>query len=199
MIGSEFLEQRRMLSATLEGDLLQINGTPRSDAIVLALNVDGVSLDVTVNGELNTFALADIASINIKTFQGSDSVAIDPNLLIGVEVATNQGKDTVTGGGGNDTILGGQGKDLLDGGAGDDSILGNQGMDTITGGDGDDTLGGGNGNDLVDGGRDNDSLRGGAGDDTLNGDDGQDSLDGGAGNDNSAGDVLDTNADTLLA
>ncbi|MCS6978295.1 MAG: tandem-95 repeat protein [Gemmatales bacterium] len=66
------------------------------------------------------------------------------NLL---DASTFPGPVILSGGAGNDTLLGGRFGDLLLGGAGNDSILG---------GSGDDTLDGGAGNDTLDGGLDND-------------------------------------------
>lgn len=68
------------------------------------------------------------------------------------------GDDVLTGGDGNDLILGDGGDDSLSGGPGDDALLGGPGNDRLLGGSGDDALSGGDGHDL---------LRGAAGDDTI--------------------------------
>ncbi|MFZ5790146.1 MAG: nidogen-like domain-containing protein [Pseudomonadota bacterium] len=83
--------------------------------------------------------------------------------VVGGQVVSSDGDDTIDGGNGNDSILGGSGNDSLLGGADDD---------TIDGGSGADRLLGGTGNDRLDGGG-HDSL-GGA--DTLLGEDGNDTL-----------------------
>jgi hypothetical protein len=67
------------------------------------------------------------------------------------------GADTIIGGSGNDLIIGGGPPsrdpcDSLSGGAGDDIILGDAGADTIDGGTGNDFIEGGVGNDLLTGG-----------------------------------------------
>jgi Ca2+-binding RTX toxin-like protein len=107
----------------------------------------------------------------------------------------------ISGGDGNDKIIGGAGKDTIDGGNGDDLIFGWRGADTIDGGNGndiiygddlgnngiagDDTLSGSAGNDILyggarsdhlDGGNDNDILYGGLGGDVLLGGNGDDVL-----------------------
>lgn len=119
------------------------------------------------------------------------------------------GADTITGGAGDDELLGYGGDDIINGGAGSDEICGDTyigtryttgfvppiitpGNDTLNGGAGFDLLFGGLGNDLLNGDGDNDLLHGNEGDDSLNGgdgndqlfgDDGNDTLSGGAGND----------------
>jgi Ca2+-binding RTX toxin-like protein len=85
--------------------------------------------------------------------------------VVGGQVVSNDGDDTIDGGNGNDTILGGTGSDSLLGGADDDSIDGGSGADHLLGGDGNDRLDGG-GHDTGEGAG-VDTLLGGNGDDTL--------------------------------
>uniref|UniRef100_UPI000AB79FF9 immunoglobulin-like domain-containing protein n=1 Tax=Pseudomonas sp. NBRC 111124 TaxID=1661039 RepID=UPI000AB79FF9 len=90
---------------------------------------------------------------------------------------TNDGADTLMGGGGNDIIFGQGGNDYIDGGKGNDILLGGTGNDTLLGGEGNDLLFGGAGNDTLIGGKGNDILSGGTGADTFvwkMGDTGQD-------------------------
>lgn len=94
------------------------------------------------------------------------------------------GNDTLIGDGtgamrgGNDTLIGGAGNDSLDGGVGNDRLEGQDGNDTLLGGAGDDLLTGLAGADLMDGGAGNDSLYSfaGQGPDTIRGGDGIDLL-----------------------
>ena len=106
-----------------------------------------------------------------------------------------QGIEGVTGGSGDDTILGDGGSNILDGGPGNDTIDGRGGDDQLFGGPGNDTLDGGPGNDTLDGGPGDDTLHGGDGSDTLNGGPGNDMLDGGLGADIMAGGGGDDTAD----
>src|SRR5262249_13217164 len=62
------------------------------------------------------------------------------------------------------------------GGAGDDMLIGNGQANQLKGGDGNDILVGGDGNDLLDGGAGRDLMIGGNGSDTLLGGDGEDLL-----------------------
>ena len=121
----------------------------------------------------------------------------------------------ITGGFGNDTLLGLDGNDTLNGGAGDDSLQGGNGNDALNGGYGDDTLLGGWQADTLDGGAGDDRLvgditwlsttgardmlQGGDGNDLLFGDaetmsgtahGGVDNLSGGTGNDILYGDAM---------
>ncbi|WP_327439981.1 retention module-containing protein [Pseudomonas donghuensis] len=65
---------------------------------------------------------------------------------------TYQVGNTLTGTGGDDTLLAGAGNDTLNAGAGNDVLVGGDGNDFLYGGDGNDLLIGGAGNDLLDGG-----------------------------------------------
>ena len=84
------------------------------------------------------------------------------------------GDDTVSGGAGNDWVVGGKDQDSLTGDDGDDIVYGNLG---------DDTGDGGTGADLIRGGQGNDVLRGGDGADLIYGDRGDDTMAGGPGGD----------------
>lgn len=93
-------------------------------------------------------------------------------------VATNLGEDSVSGGDGNDTLMGGKDVDRLEGDSGNDYLRGDLDADLVNGG---------SGNDSVFGGKGNDQLAGNAGDDLLNGDRDRDTLTGGDGIDTLTG------------
>jgi Ca2+-binding RTX toxin-like protein len=75
--------------------------------------------------------------------------------------------DVISGGGGNDTLVGNGGAqglslgDQIDGGAGNDYVVGSGGNDALDGGTGDDVMVGSSGNDTLKGGGGNDVLTGG--------------------------------------
>ena len=102
--------------------------------------------------------------------------------------------DDLSGGKGNDALLGLGGADLLQGGKGQDLLLGNDGADRLKGGDGADRLNGGAGKDALFGGAGKDDVQGGAGADSLHGGNGGDTLGGGKGDDalfgGDGGDIL---------
>jgi Ca2+-binding RTX toxin-like protein len=98
---------------------------------------------------------------------GASSVITRVNLASGsspfaatdIAVERNSPDLLLVGTPGNDTLSGGGGSDTIDGGAGNDSLSGGDGADSITGGAGDDTLDGGQGADDLDGGDGNDTYR----------------------------------------
>ena len=103
------------------------------------------SLVVTGNSLANKIDLS-----NIKTSQFS--------ILANVTVTGGAGNDTLVGSEigdllkgeeGSDSLQGGLGNDTLDGGAADDIVKGEAGNDVLTGGDGKDTLDGGSGTDML--------------------------------------------------
>ncbi len=108
--------------------------------------------------------------------------------LSGFELST---PTQLSGGSGDDTIVGSPGGgNVIDGGGGDDELIGGSGSglpglfdDTIDGGTGNDEIDGGGGDDALSGGDGDDTIRGGAGNDTIDGDAGEDVLFGGTGND----------------
>jgi Ca2+-binding RTX toxin-like protein len=75
--------------------------------------------------------------------------------------------DVITGGKGNDILLGLGGDDILDGGSGKDRLDGGSGDDQLSAGSGNDRLDGGLGDDLLIGGNGHDRMSGGDGMDTF--------------------------------
>jgi Ca2+-binding RTX toxin-like protein len=194
----ESLEERRLMAAErdvvlgtvkLEGGKLDIEGTRKADAIVVALNTTTGAIDVTMNGVLKgSFTPNQIAfGIEIESRQGNDSVTIDPAITIGVDCDGATGNDTITGGSGDDDIKGGPGKDQIFGNAGNDNLEGESGKDSLSGGAGIDAVDGGSGRDLCSGGDGNDLVVGGSGNDDLSGDVGDDRIRGGPGVDDCNG------------
>ncbi len=209
----ECLEERRLLSITLAGGVLNIPGTVRSD--VIATRIVGKNVVVTLNTVESRFALAKVHSIVINGGNGNDFIVNGagtiPARLIGGAgndmLSGGNGDDTLCGGAGNDRLCGQYGDDLLDGGTGNDIIVGGFGNDTVTYGDrirpvavdlsqgtggeagehdsisGVENIIGGSGEDSLTGDSNDNIIWGGAGDDTITGNDGNDTLYGGDDND----------------
>ena len=136
---------------------------------------------------------------------GNDTVVVQEDLDIPVEIWGGVGNDILIGGAAGDILRGGEGDDDIRGGAGDDTLRGGGGQDTMIGEDGRDQMFGEAGDDSLDGGDDNDTLEGGLGrdillggsgndlirgnenDDVLEGATGSDRLEGGSGNDSLRG------------
>src|SRR4051794_27148460 len=118
----ETLETRRLLSAAVQGTVLNIAGTAKDDRIVASLKHDDSSmLEVHVGRHVSEFSRGGIKSIRIEGRRGDDSITIDQSngaIKIGA---------LVLGGSGDDSITGGSGKDRLHGESGDDRINGDRG------------------------------------------------------------------------
>ncbi|WP_394201973.1 calcium-binding protein, partial [Marinagarivorans algicola] len=99
------------------------------------------------------------------------------------DLVGTEGNDEIAGGNGKDAIYGGGGDDIIDGGNSHDELYGGMGSDIITGGNGRDVIYGDEGDDAIDGGNSNDDLYGGDGNDTILGGGGQDYIEGGEGDD----------------
>ena len=142
----EALEGRRLLSASLAEGVLSVEGTDDADEIVVSLNATDPAasmLDVKINGEVSSFALADVTSLKISGGHGADVITIDETggaITLAAEIFGGNGKDVLTGGSGNDKLDGGNGKDVLNGGAGDDTLTGGRGKDKLDGGAGTNVL-----------------------------------------------------------
>ncbi|MGX9354280.1 Ig-like domain-containing protein [Roseobacteraceae bacterium S113] len=186
-----------------------VEGRGGNDSIVDIQGADtigGGSGDDTIIAGTDTFS----------DYEGDDTFFAPGNLgdTLGFTADPNQedGRDSVTGGVGNDLIFTGDDRDTIDGGddddtidAGidDDSIFGAGGDDEIIGGHGSDTADGGQGADLIDTSNiaaleiiddngadsdlvpenDRDSVIGGIGNDTIFTGDDADTIEGNGGND----------------
>src|SRR5438128_2016329 len=172
------LEPRRLLSASLSGGQLNIDGTGRSDDITVDIDSSGL-ISVNINGSVSSFDQSAVDSIRVRGLSGNDYISLTgrfDNFDIAVSVFGNTGRDTILGAAGNDdlfgeagldTIFGNAGHDNIYGGAGDDDLSGDAGLDWIWGDDGDDSILGGTSRDLLYGGFGDDTLIGGQGDDDL--------------------------------
>ena len=162
----EPLEGRRMFAVAPAplpfvdaGGVLQVEGTNKADAIVVALDAALGNVNVTVNGVTTAIPTAAVTGgVNVVARNGGDDVRVTEAVAGEFTLAL-----TVSGGNGKDTLAGGSGADTLDGGNGNDSLAGLLGDDTLRGGNGKDLLDAGDGADTLDGGRGKDRLLGGLG------------------------------------
>src|SRR4051794_3602883 len=146
-----------------------LNGGPGRDRLF-----GGRGGDTLVDGETDSQAAPDVfdggpdASADTVDFSmRRKSLRIN---LMGGRTSTRDtmvGIEDVTGGSGNDrivgdaeanTLAGGPGRDVLRGGAGHDVPMGGPGADRVSGGNGDDVVWGGGGHDRLSGGAGNDLL-----------------------------------------
>ena len=141
----------------------------------------------SLNNVLTGGAGDDTYLFNTNTALGSDNVVdtlgIDSLSFVGstADVAVNLGLTTAQTVNSNLTLTLGSATALenLSGGLGDDTLIGNALNNTLSGGDGDDILTGGTGNDVLQGGDGKNILIGGSGADTLTGGTDEDLLIGG--------------------
>ena len=144
---------------------------------------DAIS-EMTLNATLTPTRLTLVnldGDTEIETLRGIERAILSAELSpagVTLNASAFRGSVTLIGSAFNDTITSGGGADSINGGFGNDSIISGAGNDTIDGGDGNDTIRGGDGNDTIKGGANNDSLNGGAGNDLLNGGSGNDVLEG---------------------
>lgn len=193
----ETLEDRRLMSASVIGDFLSIDGTENNDVIDVSL-ANG-KFTVIDNGVTKQFPLGTIDLIIVNGRGGNDILRLAANINIDAIMAGGEGNDTIRGGSGKDSIHGEAGDDIIDGGLGADEIEGGDGIDTIDYSTRTtpitvsllNTVNQGalfEGDILrqfenVNGGSANDTLIGNAGVNVLNGRGGNDSIRGGGGND----------------
>src|SRR5688572_7241552 len=95
----ESLERRALLSASLEGGLLRVDGTPGDDEISIEGGRGG-RIHVSVNGETESFKASGARMILARGGDGDDEIILGDSLKR------------------NATLLGGDGEDVLVGGAG---------------------------------------------------------------------------------
>src|SRR5688500_2443710 len=72
----ERLEQRQLLSASLDDGLLTITGTNGNDRVSIAKGTRGNQLQVTVNGQKSTFKKFDVKRVLIDGKDGDDSLQV---------------------------------------------------------------------------------------------------------------------------
>ena len=135
-----------------------------------ALKFDNLDISVIGGAGLDTATVnAPTGAVSLNLFVGeietvSASVSTFNNLF---DATGTTWAVSISGGSGNDTIIGGNLNDTLNGGAGDDSLSGGDGNDALTGGLGADSLIGDGGNDALKFDNLDISVIGGAGLDTA--------------------------------
>jgi hypothetical protein len=174
----EFLEDRvtPTVSVNIVGSTMRVEGDDEANTIVIEYTkANGLA----VRGVADAFIAVPIDRIEVYGHGGDDWIEFicdldSPKLKFHVLLSGGDGNDTIIGSLRSETLVGGDGDDVLDGGAGNDQLFGGKGNDTLIGGEGSDYLQGGDGDDF---------LWGGDGADYLDGGDGQDAFQGGPGRD----------------
>ncbi len=192
--GLEGLEERLLLSASVVGDKLIVNGTRGNDQIIVVAGANPGELTVqSAPGVTANTVFTGIDRLVMRGRGGNDTIELQGNPTatgggaMRISLLGGSGDDTITGSDAKDKIRAGLGNDTVNGGAGNDDIRGEGGDDILNGGGGNDKIRGGNGDDAISGDAGNDNIRGGNGDDTISGDAGNDNIGGGVGDDRITG------------
>lgn len=120
---------------------LNVHGTIADDAVQVT---GGTTLNVTFNAGAYTFTPSEITQIRVWGQNGNDTISADSSFTLPFVVFGGDGNDTITGGGGSNSLYGNAGDDTITGGSGPNMIDGGTGNNTIvTGGTGGGTTGGG--------------------------------------------------------
>src|SRR3954470_18253728 len=101
----EGLESRRLLSTSLSGGIVSVNGGSGADDV--AISVSGSNLVVKENGATKTFALSGVKQIKVSGNAGNDIVALAANVTVRALLDGGLGDDKLTGGTASDTLQGG--------------------------------------------------------------------------------------------
>lgn len=100
---------------------LEIVGSDAPDTVLVTIAAgDPTKIDVTLNGVLTQYDLANYKKIEIKLLGEADNATVDPSVLLPVKFKMGDGDDTAQGGSGDDEFDGGAGADQFTGGLGAD-------------------------------------------------------------------------------
>ena len=154
LVGGPTQAKPAQAGAVVVDDVLTVVGTNAADQITIDFTgLDSVVVDLGASGT-RSFAKGSFHSASVDLRSGDDDFrTISGGALVDVPM-------TVTGGNGDDVLLGGAGADLVVGGNGDDVVNGRVGTDVEVLGNGDDTAAWnpGDGNDTIEGGLGRDTL-----------------------------------------
>lgn len=185
------------------GDISEVavlKGGDGDDTIKISRGENG-GLKVDINGEVKNLTALQAEKLVIDGGKGNDTIIADKDLFKPLYITGGEGNDKIVGGAGDDVIIDSYGANRLEGGRGSDALIAS-GLDLdasspevmnvggrsingsiIIGGPGSDYIEGGKGSDLLVGGDGNDSIYGLSGDDIILGGSGRNYSDGGRGND----------------
>jgi Ca2+-binding RTX toxin-like protein len=124
-------------AAILRGSTLSVSGTNGDDVINVQLKpADAATLQVIVNGTTSEFALSQITEIDIAGYKGNDRISVDSAVTVRADLDGGDGNDTLSGGGGQGSLVGQAGNDLLMNNDGEYQIVSDSSDVVIQGGPG---------------------------------------------------------------
>jgi Ca2+-binding RTX toxin-like protein len=128
-------------AALVNGDLL-VGGTAGNDTITVAPSKDGSHLVVSLNKAVvgNFLTTSVTGFIEVHGLSGNDAISVSSKVHNQAWLFGEAGNDKLTGGGGNNLLVGGDGNDPLTTAFGTNVLIGGTGADKLTGGAGDDLL-----------------------------------------------------------
>ena len=127
--------------ATLTDGNLVITGSRDDDRIEVQPDDTQQNILVVAGDQtIGSFDPAAVGSIRIRGLAGDDRIKISKDIVITTIVDGGAGNDDISGGGGNNILLGGPGDDSLQGSGDRDILIGGAGADRLRGAAGDDLL-----------------------------------------------------------
>ncbi|MFK7821565.1 MAG: PKD domain-containing protein [Planctomycetaceae bacterium] len=144
---------------TVENGVLRITGTDGDDRVLVKKFWGKYYVFTNIEGfGFTKIRTSEVDEIMVDGGDGHDSIVM--SLFVSVPT-------TLSGGSGNDYIVGGYGDDIVYAGSGNDRVWGGNGNDLLLGQTGNDRLDGGRGRDIIIAGKGADRLTGGKQDDVL--------------------------------
>jgi hypothetical protein len=146
--------------AAIQNGVLEVQGSNQADNIALRLKAGDpgtIQVDVGNDGSADySFARVGVSAIDVSMGNGDDLARIDDSNgaftnTIPTTLSGGNGDDSLIGGAGNETFFGGNGNDFVDGGKGADTAYLGNGDDSFRWdpGDGSDVIEGQNGTDTM--------------------------------------------------
>jgi|GEM_PF-534177 len=130
-------------AALTNGDLV-ITGSRDNDHVMVKLDKKDQQVVITAEGKsVGTFDLVDVGTIQFNGMAGDDRIQVSNRLGLTTVLSGGAGDDMLIGGAGNNVLVGGTGNDKLFGQSGRDVLVGGDGLDRLLGRANDDLLIGG--------------------------------------------------------
>jgi uncharacterized protein (TIGR03118 family) len=120
------------ITTTLTSGTLAIAGGRGPDDVDVQLSSDNQSIIILAdNKQIASFTLGSVTRIEFRGFEGDDRIKVAKGILIPTLFDGGAGDDTLSGGGGNNILLGGLGNDTLLGQDDRDILIGGTGQDRV--------------------------------------------------------------------
>src|ERR1043166_6106051 len=101
LCGVEALEQRRLLSAAMDGSVLNVAGTAGDDRIIVTTRVTSryeEMIVVLVNGKGSEFPWSGVSQVRVDARAGNDTVSIGDFVYSPAKIYGGAGDDSLLGG-----------------------------------------------------------------------------------------------------